>query len=171
MLSWNGFMIPPQYQNVLLDVHHYQVFTPGLLQMTEQEHIAQACGVGWDLRGTDKWTVIGEWCGAFTDCTKWLNGYNTKSRYEGQFGGSPYIGNCGKKVSGKVADLPQAERDRIRKYIEAQLDAYEQGTGWIFWTWKTEGSPEWDMSDLLKQGVFPRPDNPGDRKWPRQCGY
>ncbi|KAF8427709.1 glucan 1,3-beta-glucosidase precursor [Tirmania nivea] len=169
--TWNGFMNPPEFNNVLLDVHHYQVFNPGVLQMSEQQHIDQACGVGWDNRGVDKWVVVGEWSGAFTDCAKWLNGYNTYSRYEGRFGGSPYIGNCGRKISSKVADLSRNERDRIRRYIEAQLDAYEQKTGWIFWTWKTEGAPEWDMQDLLAQGVFPRPDNPADRRWPGQCGF
>jgi len=115
--------------------------------------------------------VIGEWSGAFTDCAKWLNGYNTGARYQGQFGGSPYIGDCGRKVSGKVVDLPQVEKDRIRRYIEAQLDAYEQGTGWIFWTWKTEGAPEWDMKELLEQGLFPRLGDMGDRRWPGQCGF
>lgn len=29
--------------------------------------------------------------------------------------------------------------------------------GWIFWTWKTEGAPEWDMQDLLANGIFPQP--------------
>ncbi|KAF8473250.1 glycoside hydrolase superfamily [Kalaharituber pfeilii] len=169
--SWNGFMPPPEYRNVLLDVHHYQVFTPGLLSMTEQQHIDQACGVGWDLRGVDKWVVVGEWSGAFTDCAKWLNGYPTGSRYQGEFGGSPYIGNCGLKTVAKVEQLPEQERDRIRRVIEAQLDAYEQGTGWIFWTWKTEGAPEWDMQNLLEQGVFPEPGNPADRRWPAQCGF
>ena len=53
--------------------------------------------------------------------------------------------------------------------IEAQLDAYEEGAGWVFWTWKTEGAPEWDMKDLLEQRVFPMPGDEGDRVWPGQC--
>ena len=161
----------PEYKNVLLDVHHYQVFTPGLLSMTEQQHIDQACGVGWNLRGVDKWVVVGEWSAAYTDCAKWLNGYATGSRLQGEFGGSPYIGNCGQKDVSRVEDLPKWERDRLRRVIEAQIDAYEQGTGWVFWTWKTEGAPEWDMKNLLEQGVFPQPGNPQDRWWPGQCGY
>lgn len=31
------------------------------------------------------------------------------------------------------------------------------GSGWIFWTWKTQGAPEWDMKDLLANGIFPQP--------------
>jgi hypothetical protein len=34
---------------------------------------------------------------------------------------------------------------------------YEKAGGWIFWTWKTEGAPEWDMQDLLANGLFPSP--------------
>ena len=32
-----------------------------------------------------------------------------------------------------------------------------QRTGWIFWTWKNEGAPEWHMKDLLAAGIFPQP--------------
>lgn len=35
----------------------------------------------------------------------------------------------------------------------------------IFWTWKTEGAPEWDMQDLMANGLFPKPVNdPSARK-------
>ena len=37
------------------------------------------------------------------------------------------------------------------------MDAFEKAAGWIFWTWKTEGAPEWDMQALLQNGVFPSP--------------
>lgn len=159
------------YGNVVLDIHRYQVFSPGELQMSEQQHINTACGVGWDVKGADKPTVVGEWSGALTDCAKYLNGYDTGARYEGQFAGSPTIGQCGGRSSGSVANLPQAQKDSMRRYIEAQLDAYEQGAGWIFWTWKTQGAPEWDMRELLAQGIFPNPGNSADRKWPNQCGF
>ena len=53
--------------------------------------------------------------------------------------------------------------------VEAQLDAYEQGAGWFFWTWKAEGAPQWEMRDLIKNGVFPQPLD--QRKHPNQCGF
>lgn len=37
------------------------------------------------------------------------------------------------------------------------MDAFEEAAGWIFWTWKTEGAPEWDMQSLLANGIFPNP--------------
>ncbi|KAF3050617.1 exo-1,3-beta-glucanase [Didymella keratinophila] len=67
-----------------------------------------------------------------------------------------------------VAGLSEADKSNIGRFIEAQLDAYEKATGWIFWTWKTEGAPEWDMKDLLANGIFPQPLTA--RKYPGQCG-
>ena len=49
------------------------------------------------------------------------------------------------------------DKDNLSTFIEAQFDAYERGTGWIFWTWKTEGAPEWDFQDLLHNGIIPQP--------------
>lgn len=57
-----------------------------------------------------------------------------------------------------IPEQPVARYLQIHKYsIEAQLDAYERTTGWFFWTWKTEGSPDWEMRDLLANGLFPQP--------------
>lgn len=54
----------------------------------------------------------------------------------------------------------------MRNSIEAQLDAYEQGAGWFFWTWKSEGSPDWEMKDLLANGLFPQPLTSRQGKFP-----
>ncbi|KAF4552727.1 Cellulase-like protein 7 [Elsinoe fawcettii] len=84
-----------------------------------------------------------------------------KIRYDGTFTRgsetSSYIGSCDGKREGTVAALSDADKSNIRGFINAQLDAYEKRTGWIFWTWKTESSPEWDMQELLQNGIFPSP--------------
>jgi len=47
-------------------------------------------------------------------------------------------------------------KDNTRRYIEAQIDVFEQQTqGWVFWNFKTEASAEWDLERLLTAGVFP----------------
>lgn len=112
---WTGFMPPSSHRNVALDVHHYQVFSPGQLAMSEDQHIQAACAVGHELNTADKPSIVGEWSGAFTDCAKWLNGYGRESRYMGLFGGGWYLGECGRKRQGAVADLPIHERTRIRR--------------------------------------------------------
>ena len=154
--TWNGFA-QGQY-NIILDTHHYQLFTGEYLAMSPEEHVWAACSFGGDMRAvTNKWTISGEWCGATTDCTRYLNGYGRGARFDGSFEGSSYVGSCAGLSSGSVAQLPEHQKQDMRRYIEAQLQAFESAAGWVFWTWKTEGAPGWDLGDLIANGVFPQP--------------
>jgi glucan 1,3-beta-glucosidase len=162
--AWNGFT---PGKNVIIDTHIYQVFDTSLLQRSPNEFFNTACSKASQLLQTDKWTIVGEWCGALTDCARWLNGRNTGARYDGTFGGGARIGSCDGKYSGSVAALSGDDKNNIRRYIEAQLDAYEAKTGWIYWTWKTEAAPEWNMQQQLAGGLFPQPLSA--RQYPGQC--
>lgn len=164
---WQGFMTGG-YEFVMLDTHQYQIFSPSEVGRSPSDHVKAACDLGGKLAGTDKWTVVGEWTGAQTDCAKWLNGKNKGARYDGTFPGSNHVGSCDGKYTGSVSQLSSDDKNNIRHFIEAQLDTYERHTGWIFWTWKTESAPEWHMKDLLAGGLFPQP--LGSRKYPGQCG-
>ncbi|KAI9758610.1 MAG: hypothetical protein M4579_002986 [Chaenotheca gracillima] len=168
---WNGFMNSDAgTNNVILDTHQYQIFSPDQVGLSPDDHISTACNYGKnELGNVDKWTVVGEWTGAQTDCAKWLNGLGKGARYDGTFQGSSYVGNCDGKYEGTVKGLQQVDKTNLRHYIEAQFDAYEQRTGWIFWTWKTESAPEWDFQDLLANGLIPQPLT--NRRYPDQCGY
>lgn len=154
--------------NVLLDTHIYQIFSPDEVARSPSQHISAACGNGAKLAGTDKWTVVGEWTGAQTDCAKWLNGLGKGARYDGTFPDSYKVGDCSGKYEGTVAGLSSADKENLGRYVEAQMDAYEKHTGWIFWTWKTESAPEWSLKDLIAGGLFPQPLT--SRKYPGQCG-
>jgi len=154
--------------NLMLDTHHYEIFDNGQVAMSLQDHIGTACAFGGKMASTGKWTVAGEWTGGITDCAKWLNGKGKGARYDGTLNGAPKVGDCTGKSTGTVAGLSADDKNNVGRFIEAQLDAYEKATGWIFWTWKTEGAPEWDMQDLLKNGLFPQPLTA--RKYPGQCG-
>jgi glucan 1,3-beta-glucosidase len=164
---WNGFMAMPNYWNVILDHHEYQVFSAGELLRTLDQHIQYACSLGQQMRGETLWRVVGEWSAALTDCTPWLNGVGRGARYEGQLDNSPYIGSC--QGINDINTWSQQKLVDTRRWIEAQMDAYDQGNGWIFWTYKTENSLEWDMGRLIKAGLFPIPLT--DRHYPNQCGY
>lgn len=159
--SWNGFMNTQSgTNNVALDTHIYQIFTNDLVAMSPAEHVSNACGNSGLLSSTDKWTIVGEWTGAQTDCAKWLNGLGVGARYDGSYtenGGSSMVGSCDGKYTGTVDALSDADKKNIRSFIEAQLDAYESHTGWIFWTWKTESAPEWHLQNLTAAGLFPNP--------------
>lgn len=168
--SWNGYMGPNSgFWYVMLDTHHYQVFDNGLLGDKVSQHIKTACSFGKDeLVGADKWTVVGEWTGAMTDCAKYLNGRGNGARYDGSYTqGSTYHGSCASFKQGSVQSLSTKDKTNLRRFIEAQLDAFETRTGWIYWTWTTEGAPEWDMKKQLASGVFPSPVTA--RQYPGQC--
>ncbi|RAK81128.1 glucan 1,3-beta-glucosidase [Aspergillus fijiensis CBS 313.89] len=163
--SWNGFM---QSSNAVMDTHNYQVFDNGLLAMDINTHVQTACAfANQHLVTTDKPAFVGEWTGALTDCAKYLNGKGVGARYDGTYGSSGAIGSCATHSTGTAAGLSADERTNTRRFIEAQLDAFEKKTGWVFWTWKTEGAPGWDLQDLLAEGLFPSPLS--DRRYPGQC--
>ena len=102
-----------------------------------------------------------------TDCAKYLNGRYKGARYDGTYDSNPGIGSCDGLSSGTVDALSGDQKTNIRRFIEAQLDAYSAKSGWIFWTWKTQGSPEWDMQAQIAGGLFPHPLD--DRQHPGQC--
>ncbi|KAL4929487.1 glucan 1,3-beta-glucosidase [Aspergillus undulatus] len=164
--KWNGFMTG---ENVVMDTHHYEVFEGGQAAWDIDQHVTAACALGLQhLEAVDKPVIVGEWTGALTDCTKYLNGRGIGVRYEGTLASTAAVGPCGSRTQGSVVSLSPDEVVRTRRFIEAQLDAFELRNGWVFWTWKTEGAPGWDMQDLLVNGVFPQPLT--DREFPNQCG-
>lgn len=167
--SWNGFMSEfTGVWYVMMDTHHYEVFDSGLLAMDTATHVNNVCSFAKDhVVTSDKWTVVGEWTGAMTDCAKYLNGKGIGARYDGTFSGSQHIGSCEGKSTGSVDALSEEDRSNTRRFIEGQLDAYEKGNGWLYWTWKTEGAPEWDMQQQIAAGVFPNPVT--SREFPSQC--
>ncbi|KAL3461503.1 glycoside hydrolase superfamily [Aspergillus heterothallicus] len=165
--SWNGFLTG---ENVVMDTHHYEVFENGQVAMSIDEHVNSSCQFGSQhLAAVDKPVIVGEWTGALTDCAKYLNGRGVGVRYDGTLNSAAPVGACESRSEGSVAGLASEEIANTRRFIEAQLDAFELRNGWVFWTWKTEGAPGWDMQDLLANGVFPQPLT--DREYPNQCGF
>jgi glucan 1,3-beta-glucosidase len=170
--GWNGFMgAQSAYSSVMLDHHDYQVFSDAELNRTLAQHVATACDVGRRVGQTDKWLVVAEWSAAMTDCAQWLNGLGRGARYDGSLPGpgAERHGDCARKYQGTVAGLSADEKTATRRYVEAQLDAFERHTGWIFWAWKAEQAPEWNFRDLLAAGLVPQPLS--SRQYPGQCGY
>ncbi|OAL06241.1 glycoside hydrolase [Phaeosphaeriaceae sp. SRC1lsM3a] len=169
--SWmNGFLTPQDNnaQNVIVDHHEYQIFDKDLVAMSVDQHVNMMCNSADNLASSDKWTIVGEWSSALTDCAKHLNGFASGSRLDGSYPSTSYVASCTGK-SGRVSDWSNEWKDSIRRYIEVQLDAYEAKTqGWIFWNFKTEGSAgDWDLFQLLDGGVFPQPLS--ERRFGKQC--
>lgn len=166
--SWNGFLTGGSAQDVIIDHHEYQVFTNDLVALQPWEHINLVCSASGAWSGSDKLEVIGEWTGAMTDCAKYLNGYGVGARYDGTFPQSTFVGSCVGKSN--IASWDQNMKDNTRRYLEAQMDTFEQVVGgWVFWNFKTEGSGEWDAFKLLDAGIFPQP--LGARKFAPACSF
>lgn len=167
---WNDFLTSESGAwGVVLDHHHYQVFSSGELQRSIDEHVAVACSWGEGTLGESHWTVCGEFSAALTDCTKWINGVGFGARYDGSFQknyeSSSYIGSC--QNNEDISSWSDERKQDTRRYVEAQLDAFEKRGGWIIWCYKTESSIEWDLQRLTYNGLFPSPLTA--RAYPGQC--
>ncbi len=163
---WDGFLSIPDSWNVVLDHHHYQVFSVGELQRSIDDHVSTACSLG-SSSDESLWAITGEWSAALTDCTKWLNGAGRGARYDATYDNSDYIGSCDN--INDISSWDDTKKADTRKYIEAQLDAYEQQRGWIFWNFRTENALEWSAESLIANNLFPQPLT--DRTYSNQCGF
>ncbi|KAF2744704.1 glycoside hydrolase family 5 protein [Sporormia fimetaria CBS 119925] len=155
--SWMDEFLTPDDNGarfVVVDFHYYQVFDAYLNSVSPDKHREMACSASGSSK--DKWSIVGEWSGAMTDCAPHLNGYGAGNRYEGKLWGSWWVGSC-KGKSGKVKDWSEDWKKDVKRYIEAQMRTFEQqGKGWVFWNFKTQGGAgEWDLFQLLDGGVWP----------------
>ncbi|CCK70984.1 glucan 1,3-beta-glucosidase KNAG_0F03220 [Huiozyma naganishii CBS 8797] len=168
---WDDFL-PPSGESwgVTIDHHHYQVFAPDQLDNQFENKIHTACEWGNGVLDESHWSVAGEFSAALTDCTKWLNGVGVGHRYDGSFNRgegqtSYYIGSC--EDNENIFSWSEERKVNTRKFVEAELDAFEKRGGWIIWCYKTETSIEWGVDRLIANGLFPQPIT--DRQYPGQC--
>ncbi|KAI4166032.1 MAG: hypothetical protein LQ342_000463 [Letrouitia transgressa] len=154
---FNSVLPPPQSAGVVIDHHEYQVFKNELLQLSPQGHRKYVCTNSATYAGSkNHWVVVGEWSAAMTDCAAGLNGWHLGARYEGYYPNSTFIGKCDSR--NYIETWSNQLKTDTRLYIEAQLSVFEQKTdGWVFWNFKTEASPEWDLFRLLDNKIFPQP--------------
>lgn len=167
---WDDFLTADSGAwGVVVDHHHYQCFNNDDLQKSIDEHVELACSWGKGVQNEAHWTVSGEFSAALTDCTKWINGVGVSSRYDGSFNKdgetSSYIGSCANNED--ISSWSEERKQNTRRYVEAQLDAFEMRGGWIIWCYKTENTIEWDLQRLTYNGLFPQPLTA--RQYPGQC--
>ncbi|CAO1605642.1 MAG: hypothetical protein LQ349_001298 [Xanthoria aureola] len=155
---WDGVLAPPNITGVVVDHHEYQVFNNQLLSLSPEEHRKYVCTNSATYSGKNRthWVVVAEWSGAMTDCAAALNGWQMGARYEGYYPQSTRIGSC--ETINYIDQWSQQLREDTKLYIAAQIAVFEQRTnGWVFWNFKTEASPEWDLFRLLDNKIFPQP--------------
>lgn len=157
--DFNGYMPEGQgFTNVWLDDHNYQSFGPMFNGWATQSngwdlHINSTCSSGnQTYSDAPLWTFVGEFSLATTDCTKWLLG----------IGRSPTLTGWNRTdlcdyYSREAAYIDRDHRDFLARFAAAQMDAFEKANGWMFWTIRTEQSPEWDFLVGLREGWIPNP--------------
>ncbi|MCO5549751.1 hypothetical protein L7F22_003224 [Adiantum nelumboides] len=154
---WNGAYPTPQYQQVILDTHQYSMFNNDQIRLSNNDRLQYFCNLGGQVASSNNnlYTIVGEWTSAPTDCAKYLNGRGIGSRYDGSFPGSSAVGSCNGKT-GNGNNFSSSYKNFLQQMFDTQRKAYERGTGWIMWTWKTEQAADWDYQRGLQNGWITR---------------
>jgi glucan 1,3-beta-glucosidase len=136
-----GFMQPPQYENVICDVHRYQCFDSAEIEMDIHSHLRMT-GDKWRQEAQEIQgelglpAIVGEWSLGFDPefVALWPGPFRHALRHMDDFQ---------KNVA-------------YRAYGAAQLLAFERYRGWFFWSYRTEATPEWCFRECVARGWLPR---------------
>jgi glucan 1,3-beta-glucosidase len=177
--NWKGLLLGET--NVVLDAHQYVIFNTEQIVLAHHDKLKFACA-GWTSQAKLSMntntgfgpTIFGEWSQADTDCAEYLNNVGVGSRWEGTLN---MVDTPGGSTSGSVltptcptdnnprCSCTQANADSssysdsyrqwLKMFAEAQMDSFEYGWGWFYWTWQTESAPQWSYKDALAAGIAP----------------
>ncbi|CAI5757691.1 unnamed protein product [Candida verbasci] len=138
----------------ILDHHLYEIFTDWQINSNLQEHLNHVDVNGESLSKTGQYSIVGEFSGALTDCTKYINGVGKGSRWDGTFYNQVHPERTCK-------DNDELMKNDIKLFLRKQFYTYEEkGNGWIFWTYKTNNknnSLGWDFKRLYENDMLPDP--------------
>ncbi|KAH8722769.1 glycoside hydrolase superfamily [Phaeosphaeriaceae sp. PMI808] len=187
--NWQGKL--QNNANLLLDVHQYVIFNVDQLSLKHRDKLNFACKA-WTVqskRSMDKTTgfgptMCGEWSQADTDCTSFINNVATGTRWEGTFdtgnkSTSVLRPQCPLKTNecscAKTNEDPASYSPEYKKWLYqfaiAQMDSFEAGWGWFYWTWETERATQWSYRRGLKAGILPKKAYERDWKCPDGTEY
>lgn len=155
--AWKDFFAEEKFENVVLDTHQY-------LMMAEMYGCEQTLDgyLGFisdhydkDIAEVQEYVdvVIGEWC-LFNSLAV---GQDTK-------GGQTVLN--GVDFSDNTSEIPAEEKTRIYTALaKAQLDAWNKGSGFFYWSYKLlldtvndiswKGWDAWDLGKCVDEGWFP----------------
>jgi glucan 1,3-beta-glucosidase len=139
--EYQDFLMPPDYQNVVLDIHRYQCFERHDIDTDIYGHMGKAI-IEWKneadaiITEAKKWTYVGEW-------SLGLDLKVVSLWAEGPFNHA-------------LQDMDDFQMDiAYRGYASAQLATFEKYLGWFFWSYKTETTPAWCFRDCVANGWLP----------------
>jgi glucan 1,3-beta-glucosidase len=139
--EYTGFMRPPEFENVVFDIHRYQCFDRADIDMDIYGHIQKAAihrknEADEIIRHLNLWTYVGEWSLGLDlkVVSLWAEG--------------PFNHALEKMDSFQ-------ESVAYRAYGASQLAAFEKYLGWFFWSYKTETTPAWCFRECVNRGWLP----------------
>lgn len=156
LTAWKDFMQEDTYTNVVLDTHQYLMMaeSEGCEQTVEAYQAYIKTEYADKVREMQQYfpVICGEWCLFNSRACGW----DTKG---GQSVLNGVEGNAEETVN-------REERKNIyRAVAQAQLDAWQQGSGWFYWSYKLLidtvnesgwiGWDSWDMGRCVDFGWFP----------------
>ncbi len=124
-LTWNKFMADEKYQNILLDTHLYQCFSPFDKALTVQGHLDKT---------RHDWGSLGEKISRPIIVGEWSLGLDKQAFY-----------GMDERV----------QHAATKAFADAQLEAFKQTRGWFFWSYKTETMPGWSYIGCVESGLLP----------------
>lgn len=154
--SWNSFMNDSNtYSNITIDHHLYEIFSEHQVALDIDQHIKSVENQGEDMELQPHNRIVGEFSGALTDCTKFINGVGLGARYDGTFSNSAPVGSCENHTD--IDSWSDKFKEDTKAFIKSQFETFGyKGDGWIFWCFKTEDSIEWDFKKLASLNMLPR---------------
>jgi glucan 1,3-beta-glucosidase len=136
-----GFLQPPEFHNVLFDVHRYQCFERADLDMDIQGHLHKAA-VLW----REEAQRIQRELGLLVIAGEWSLGLNLE--VVSLWAPGPF--------NHALQNMDSFQQDvAYRAYGAAQLLAFEHYCGWFFWSYRTATTPDWCFRECVERGWLP----------------
>jgi glucan 1,3-beta-glucosidase len=124
--QWQHYLLSPEFNNVWLDCHLYQVFDPKDNKLDLVGHANKIKNVWAPMIEEAQQAhpvVIGEWSAALGGrAVEGLNEEQKKTAYQ--------------------------------QYFKYQIATFSQAQGWIYWTYKTESDSPWCLRCMIDKGIF-----------------
>ncbi len=140
--EFRAFFRQAQLKNVLFDVHRYQCFERGDIDMDIHGHVHKA-GDLW----RDEAETIQHDLGVPAIAGEWSLGLDLK--VVSLWAQGPF-NHALERMDAFQEDVAQ------RAYAAAQLLAFEHYRGWFFWSYRTETTPAWCFRECVERGWLPR---------------
>ncbi|KAG0378581.1 hypothetical protein BGX24_003424 [Mortierella sp. AD032] len=173
--AFGGFM--PKSDRLMLDAHQYIMFNEGLMSLNQTAQLKFACQTWGSSSTTSTKTfgpsMVGEFSVAVNDCAIYLNGINSGYRWDGTFGGNGYRHSPDSTCTGEndVSSYTAEYKTFLKQFFLAQVEAFEQGSGWFYWNFKTESNPLWSYFDGVEHGWLPEDANNRGPAFCASMGY